>query len=40
MIRCKSDFFTGAREGAFWCRERLSPCLREPPRERRPFLPD
>ena len=40
VILCQNDFFAGARDGALWWRGRLSPLLREPPRERRPFLPD
>ncbi len=40
-IFCQNDFFAGALDGALWWRGRwLSPLLREPPRERRPFLPD
>jgi len=40
VIFCQNDFFAGALDGALWWRGRLSPLLREPPRERRPFLPD
>jgi len=40
VIFSQNDFFAGALDGALWWRGRLSPLLREPPRERRPFLPD